>query len=148
MFVDECKHEEARAQQLLSDASSSSTASALEEKGASSEAPGGLSTVPEDLEELSDAEQRLMSLSVHILRDYATRAKRHDPEEGTDSVHHLSIVVCSLLDGLLRLSQAQLAKHLHALYPLCMELVAVGSSDVRQVLRKLLLNRVGRIMAL
>ncbi len=108
---------------------------------------GGLVAAEDGDVALSDAELRLLSLQWQVLREYIGRARRSDPEE-VDGLHHMSSVVASCLDGFLRFSPRQFCTHLSQFYPLWMELVAVGSVEIRSVLRKLLLTRVGKLMTL
>jgi hypothetical protein len=91
---------------------------------------------------LSEAEARLMAMQSGVLHEYIARARRADSEE-SEGLVQLSGAVCALLDGFLQFTTRQFATHVTQFYPLWMELVAVGSVEVRAVLRKLLLSRVG-----
>lgn len=99
-------------------------------------------------------EYRLVSFSLHVLRDFLKlrEVAQANPADGaraqlaSRALRELEPTVVTLLQGLLSFHEWQFAKHLPAFYPLFVDLMHCDSKEIRGVLREVFSQRVGLIL--
>jgi len=83
--------------------------------------------------------ERLIVMSQFMLSEYVTKQKN---KEHPDMLRCMDTVICTLLEGLLSLSEAQFQSHIAMFYLPLTELIQFGSPTIRGLVKKLFATRV------
>lgn len=97
------------------------------------------------------AEYRLVSFCLHVLRDYLATQETAMSGGNTASLaaqvlHELTPSVVILLQGILDLHECQFVRHLPGFYPLFVDLMHCDSREIRQTLRDIFSLRIGTVL--
>ena len=87
--------------------------------------------------------ERLITMSQFMLSEYVAKQKN---KEHPDMLRCMDTVICTLLEGLLSLSEAQFESHINMFYFPLTELIQYGSPTIRGLVKKLFETRVKNLM--
>jgi len=86
---------------------------------------------------------RLITMSQFVLSEYVQKQKN---KEHPDMLRCMDTVICTLLEGLLSLSEAQFQQHISIFYYPLAELIQYGSPTIRGLVKQLFESRVRALL--